>query len=170
MVSIGPLYSGNYLACPDGRTPYDPYKAPRKHPLPLWHGGLELTLDYLIEPFSLNQKIHRLLQTGIGNVQRKNSTFWLLPLRVWLGLMWLVSGIQKVQNDWWSSSWPLIGLTGSTDATASATITPLTGPHSPNWYKAIAERLIVPNALFFQKLIVIVEIGLASPSYQCLPL
>jgi NADH dehydrogenase len=163
MVSIGPLYSVAQLS---GMPLLAGFHATLiKHLVNIHYlfgiGGLELVLEYLRHQFFYkSRRSTRLLQTGIGNMQRKNSTFWLLPLRIWLGLMWLISGIQKVQNDWWSSSWPLIGLTGSTDATASATITPLTGPHTPNWYKAIAERLIMPNALLFQKLIVVVEIGL----------
>ncbi|HZJ57840.1 MAG TPA: FAD-dependent oxidoreductase [Clostridia bacterium] len=123
-------------------------------------GGIELILEYLSHQFFYkSRRPNRLLETGMGHIRRRNFTLWLVPLRIWLGVMWLVSGIQKVQNDW-LGSWPMIGLTGSADATASASITPLIGPNTPNWYKAIAEKLIMPNALFFQKAIVMVEIGL----------
>lgn len=123
-------------------------------------GGLELVWEYMNHQFfQKSREYNWLLETGIGHISRRNFTFWLVPLRIWLGVMWLVSGIQKIQSDW-LSDWILIGLSGATDATSSASITPLTGPHSPGWYVAIAENIIMPNALFFQKLIVITEIGL----------
>jgi len=123
-------------------------------------GGLELVWEYMNHQFfQKSREYNWLLETGIGHISRRNFTFWLVPLRIWLGVMWLVSGIQKIQSDW-LGDWILIGLSGATDATSSASITPLTGPHSPGWYVAIAENIIMPNALFFQKLIVITEIGL----------
>ncbi len=123
-------------------------------------GGLELVWEYLNHQFlHKSRKYNWLLETGIGHVKQRNFTFWLVPLRIWLGIMWLVSGIQKVQGNWFGN-WPMIGLTAGADATASATVTPLTGPNSPGWYVALAEKIIMPNALFFQKLIVITEIGL----------
>lgn len=123
-------------------------------------GGLELVWEYMNHQFfQKSREYNWLLETGIGHISRRNFTFWLVPLRIWLGVMWLVSGIQKIQSDW-LGDWVLLGLSGATDATSSASITPLTGPHSPGWYVAIAENIIMPNALLFQKLIVITEIGL----------
>ena len=123
-------------------------------------GGLELVWEYMNHQFfHKSREYNWFLETGIGHISRRNFTFWLVPLRIWIGVMWLVSGIQKIQSDW-LGDWVLLGLSGATDATSSASITPLTGPHSPGWYVAIAENIIMPNALFFQKLIVITEIGL----------
>lgn len=123
-------------------------------------GGIELIWEYLNHQFfHKSRKYNWFLETGIGHVSRRNFTFWLVPLRIWLGVMWLASGIQKIQADW-LGDWPMIGLTAATDATASASVTPLTGAHTPGWYAAIAEKIIMPNALFFQKVIVITEIGL----------
>lgn len=123
-------------------------------------GGLELVWEYMNHQFfQKSREYNWLMETGIGHISRRNFTFWLVPLRIWLGVMWLVSGIQKIQSDW-LGDWVLLGLSGATDATSSASITPLTGPHSPGWYVAIAENIIMPNALLFQKLIVITEIGL----------
>jgi len=123
-------------------------------------GGLELIWEYLnYQLFHKTRQYNCLLETGIGHIRRRNFTFWLVPLRIWLGVMWLMSGIDKIQSDW-LGDWVVLGLTGSTDATASASITPLIGASSPGWYVAIAENIIMPNALFFQKLIVITEIGL----------
>ncbi|NLN41604.1 MAG: FAD-dependent oxidoreductase [Clostridiales bacterium] len=124
-------------------------------------GGLELVWEYMNHQFfQKSREYNWLLETGIGHISRRNFTFWLVPLRIWLGVMWLVSGIQKIQSDW-LGDWVLLGLSGATDATSSASITPLIGPHSPGWYVAIAENIIMPNALLFQKLIVITEIGLS---------
>ncbi len=123
-------------------------------------GGLELIWEYLNHQFfHKSREYNWFLETGIGHIRRRNFTFWLVPLRIWLGIMWLASGIQKIQADW-LGDWPLLGLTAATDATASASITPLVGAHSPGWYVAFAENVILPNALFFQKVIVFTEIAL----------
>lgn len=124
-------------------------------------GGLELLWEYLNHQFfHKTREYNWFIETGIGHVRRRNFTFWLLPIRIWLGVMWLASGIEKIQGNWFGD-WVVIGLTaGATDATSSASLTPLTGAHSPNWYVSLSEKFIMPNALFFQKLIVITEIGL----------
>ncbi|HZJ83814.1 MAG TPA: FAD-dependent oxidoreductase [Clostridia bacterium] len=123
-------------------------------------GGLELIWEYLNHQFfNKTRKYNWFLETGIGHIKRRNFTFWLVPLRVWLGIMWLASGIQKINSDW-LGSWPVLGLDAAVDATTSASITPLIGPNTFGWYASIAKNIIMPNALLFQKIIVITEIGL----------
>jgi len=123
-------------------------------------GGFELIWEYINHQFFHKTRVYNwLVETGFGHVGKRNFTFWLVPLRIWLGVMWLVSGLDKVKNGW-LGAWPMLGPGGATDATASASVMSLISDHTPGWYAYIVENLIYPNALFFQKIIVITEIGL----------
>lgn len=123
-------------------------------------GGLELVWDYINHQFFHRARVYNwFVETGFGHIGRRNFTFWLVPLRIWLGVMWLVSGLDKVNNGW-LGAWPMLGPGGATDATSSASVISLISDHTPRWYASIVENIIYPNALLFQKLIVITEIGL----------
>jgi len=123
-------------------------------------GGLELIWDYIYDQFLYKARTYNaFIETAIGHIKRRNFTFWLVPLRIWLGIMWLTSGIQKIQAGWFGD-WAMLGPGGATDATSSASIISLVSDHTPGWYAWIVENIIYPNALLFQKLIVITEIGL----------
>lgn len=123
-------------------------------------GGIELIWDYIYDQFLYKaRKYNPIIETVIGHIRRRNLTFWLVPLRIWLGIMWLSSGIQKIQDGWWGN-WTKLGPGGVADATSSASVISLISDHTPGWYAWIVEKLIYPNALLFQKLIVITEIGL----------
>jgi len=123
-------------------------------------GGIELIWEYMNHQFFHKTRTYNwLIETGFGHVGRRNFTFWLVPLRIWLGVMWLSSGLDKVRNGWFGA-WPMLGPGGAADATSSASVMSLISDHTPGWYAYIVENFIYPNALFFQKLIVITEIGL----------
>jgi NADH dehydrogenase len=122
-------------------------------------GGLELCWDYLNHQFFHTQrKYNFILQSVIGHARERSFKFWLVPLRIFLGLAWLYSGLKKV-DDGWLTAWEMIG-PGGADATSSASVMSLISDHTPDWYAWIVETFIYPNALFFQKVIVITEIGL----------
>jgi len=123
-------------------------------------GGLELIWDYICHQFLYKARTYNaFIETVIGHIKRRNFTFWLVPLRIWLGIMWLVSGIQKIQAGWFGD-WQRLGPGGATDATSSASLISLIGENTPKWYAWIVENIIYPNSLLFQKLITITEIGL----------
>ena len=123
-------------------------------------GGIELIWEYINHQFFHRTRVYNwFVETGFGHVGRRNFTFWLVPLRIWLGVMWLSSGLEKVNNGW-LGSWTKIGPGGVADATSSASVMSLISDHTPRWYASIVENIIYPNALLFQKLIVITEIGL----------
>lgn len=123
-------------------------------------GGLELIWEYICYQFLYKARTYNaFIETVIGHIKRRNFTFWLVPLRIWLGIMWLLSGIQKVQAGWFGD-WEMLGPGGATDATSSASLISLVSDHTPKWYAWIAENIIYPNSLLFQKLITITEIGL----------
>jgi len=122
-------------------------------------GGLELVWEYINHQFlHKERKYNWFLETGLGHVGRRNFTFWLVPLRIWLGIMWLFSGLHKIQEGWWGAT-AIIG-DATTNATSSASVMSLISDHTPGFYAWIVRTFIYPNPLFFQKMIVLVEIGL----------
>lgn len=124
-------------------------------------GGFELIAKYLKHEFfnKLQDKFH--LEKHYSAASR---TFWLVPLRLFLGYAWLIEGLNKIGEGWLSKAM----LAGTApDASTSASVTEtgekvfrIVAAHTPGWYAWIADNLVVPNALFFQIMIVITEIGL----------
>ena len=125
----------------------------------LWEiGGGILIWDYILDQFVKADEGHGFFW---DHLKRRNQTFWVLPLRLYLGFMWLQSGLDKIASGWFDTTWPMIGGTAAgVDAEATASIMSLVSSHTPNWYAWIVDTIIVPNAFLFQKLIVIVEVGL----------
>jgi NADH dehydrogenase len=61
--------------------------------------GLNQCWEYLKHEF-LNNDSHRSLVHGFGSY--RNRGYWALPLRLWLGLMWVFEGINKISEGWLS--------------------------------------------------------------------
>ncbi|MCX7711925.1 MAG: FAD-dependent oxidoreductase [Clostridia bacterium] len=124
-------------------------------------GGFELVIKYLRHEF-LDKRQRKFLIEEHYTV--RSQTFWLVPLRLFLGYAWLMEGIRKVQEGWLTTAM----LAGRpTDANTSASVTEtgekvfrIISDHTPGWYAWIAETFVIPNALLFQILIVLTEIGL----------
>jgi len=117
-------------------------------------GGFELIVKYLQhELWGVRHKkglIH-------SHLERLTPTFWLVLLRLYLGYMWLMSGLEKVDGGWLMNNM----IAGSNaDATTGASIMQLVSDHTPGWYAWFVDTIIVPNSLFFQKIIVLTELGL----------
>lgn len=117
-------------------------------------GGFELIVNYLKhELWGVRHKkgiIH-------SHLERLTPTFWLVLLRLYLGYMWLMSGLEKASGGWLEYEM----LAGSNaDATTGASIMQLVSNHTPSWYAWIVDTLIVPNAMLFQKVIILTELGL----------
>ena len=117
-------------------------------------GGFELIGKYLKHEF-LGQKHKK----GVfqKHYTQLTPTFWLLFIRIYLGFMWLMSGMDKIQAGW--LKWEMLAGT-AVDGTTGASLMPLISSHTPRWYAWIVDTFILPNAMFMQTIIVIVEIGL----------
>ncbi|MCR4435917.1 MAG: TQO small subunit DoxD [Clostridiales bacterium] len=99
----------------------------------------------------------------VKHLSSMSRTFWLVPLRIFLGYTWLIEGIGKINEGWLQK--PM--LAGLADAVTSASVTEtgekvfrIVSDHTPGWYAWIAGNIVIPHALFFQILIVVSEIGL----------
>ncbi len=170
MVSIGSVYA---VADVMGMSMSWLFATAMKHLVNMHYlfevGGLEMIRDYVNDQFiHKSRKGHWLLDQGLSHIKVKTFTFWMALIRIWLGIMWLFEGIKKYNSGWFE--WEMIGAAGASaatsaataaaDATSSASLMALISDHTPGWYAWIVETIIYPNAMFFQKLIVLTEIGL----------
>jgi NADH dehydrogenase len=55
-----------------------------------------------------------------GHFAKRSPNFWLLPLRMWLGFMWLVEGVKKIDEGWLSEQ-KMYASTPAAEAGADAT-------------------------------------------------
>ncbi|MDF2524375.1 MAG: FAD-dependent pyridine nucleotide-disulfide oxidoreductase [Clostridiales bacterium] len=124
-------------------------------------GGFELVIKYLRHEFFNKEQDKFHLEK---HYSRSSLTFWLVPLRLYLGYTWLLEGLNKITEGWLNTAM-LAGRAPDAGSSASVTETGekvfrIVAAHTPGWYEWIANTLVVPNALLFQILIVVSEIGL----------
>ena len=117
-------------------------------------GGFEIIGKYLShELWGVKHKkgiIH-------NQIEKLSPTLWLLPLRLYLGYMWLMSGIGKINSGWLKYAM----LSGSNvDGTTGASIMQLVSNHTPSWYAWFVDAFIIPNSMLFQKIVILTELGL----------
>lgn len=100
-----------------------------------------------------------------GHLSAKSHSFWLAILRVYVGVMWLLEGINKVKTGWLTElKIPLFMTDATASATAgagdsaAATVTPILS--SPPHFFVSFMHLLSPLGLQFQIIIVITEICL----------
>lgn len=136
-------------------------------------GGLELCWDYMNHQFfHTKRRYNFFLESVISHARERSFRFWLVPLRIYLGYKWLLSGIDKINNNWWTTA--VIGASdamggatsgatadAATAATGEGGLMSLISDHTPDWYAWFVETVVYPNNMLFQKIIVVVEIGLA---------
>lgn len=132
----------------------------------LWEiGGFAVVWHYLYaEFFSMTQNRSIL---G-GHASRTSHVFFLVPLRVYLGVMWLLEGIKKVQDGWLNPDNIFIiqveGVAGASEAwdagaEAAAQITPIfeTPPAIYQWFM---DTFIAQAPFLFQASVVLMEIAI----------
>lgn len=124
-------------------------------------GGFELVIKYIKHEFFEKKQDKFLLEKHYSVT---SPTFWLVPLRLFLGYSWLMEGLNKLREGWLNT--PMLagmavdGETGASVTEAGEQVFRIISSHTPSWYAFIAENLVIPNALLFQWLIVLAEIGL----------
>ncbi len=124
-------------------------------------GGFELVIKYIKHEFLYKKQPKTIIEDHISVL---SPTFWLVPIRLWLGYSWLTEGISKIREGWFEKAM-LAGLPADANSSASATETGekvfrIITDTTPQWYAWIADTIIIPNALFFQVLIILAEVGL----------
>ncbi|NSW90834.1 MAG: FAD-dependent oxidoreductase [Firmicutes bacterium] len=124
-------------------------------------GGFELVFKYIKHEFLFKKQRKTLIEKHVSSI---TPAFWLVPIRLFLGYAWLAEGIKKI-NEKWLVKALLAGAPPDAGSGASITDTGekvfrIISDHTPGWYAWIADNIIIPNALIFQILIVIAELGL----------
>ncbi len=134
-------------------------------------GGFEQVIHYLKHQFVYDRKDDSMIKR---NLTAQSYTIFLVFMRIYLGYKWLMQGAQKINEGWLSNvviyaqrvaaNLPE-GITNPSPAANSATEAAqkgmnLIGEHTPEWYIWFTQSLVVPNAIWFQRMIVLIEVGL----------
>lgn len=128
----------------------------------LWGvGGFALFWSYLMhEIFHIKEKRSLL---G-GHFSHSTPNFWLVPLRIFVGVHWLLEGLQKVNDGWLELGNIFIVQTaadsGASEAAAEAYASAPLLEAPPAFYQWILDNLIAPVAFPMQFMVVLVEIGI----------
>ena len=133
--------------------------------------GFEQVIHYLKHQF-----VHKRKDDGMikSHLTTQTFNFWMVIMRVYLGYMWLMQGLHKYNDGWLSkvSIYAQKAAATAGDVTASASQAAgaveetvmqgmnLIGQNTPGWYAWVLETIIAPNAMLFQTMIVLTEIGL----------
>ncbi len=166
MVSLGSKYA---VACLMGVSLSGFFAMAMKHLVDchyLWGvGGFNAVWAYIKhEFFDIKEKRSML---G-GYLSSKVTTCWMLPLRMYVGVIWLIEGINKVKDGWLNPNNIFIISTSATSgasqaadagqATANVVIPLLSQP--PAFYTWFMNTFVAPFAFVFQATVVITEIGI----------
>lgn len=125
-------------------------------------GGFELVIRYIKHEFLHKDQVKTLPEKHISVL---TPTFWLVPIRLFLGYAWLKEGIGKISEGWLTKA-VLAGLPPADAGTSASTtetgekVFRIISDFTPSWYAWIANHIVLPNALPFQILIVLAEIAL----------
>ncbi|CCJ34172.1 FAD-dependent oxidoreductase [Caloramator australicus] len=131
-------------------------------------GGFLLIWDYFKHHF-MDIKNNKSMVGG--HFASKTPTFWLVPLRLFIGIMWLIEGLGKVKQGWLSPDKIFIvtassvsGASQATEAVASASqavsqAVPLL-KQPPEFYQQFMHIFVEPFAYYFQVMVVLAEIGI----------
>jgi len=128
----------------------------------LWGvGGLRLIWNYLRHEFFHMEDRRSFVG---GHLAQRTQSLWLIPLRLYVGILWLIEGINKVNEGWLQpGNIKIIQVAGNSAASqAAAGPSPiLSAP--PAIYQWFMDTVVAPNAMLFQTSVVIMEIliGLA---------
>ncbi|HEX2925947.1 MAG TPA: NAD(P)/FAD-dependent oxidoreductase [Ruminiclostridium sp.] len=124
-------------------------------------GGFELVIKYLHHEILGKRHRSSFLEY---HYTRRSATIWLIPLRLFLGYTWLLEGYNKILEGWLIAPMlagaPVDGASGASIAESGEKVFRIVSNNTPEWYAWIANRLVIPNALTFQILIVLSEVGL----------
>jgi len=124
-------------------------------------GGFELVIRYISHEFFEKRQDQMLAEK---HLTVKKTIFWLVPLRIFLGYSWLQEGLAKLSENWLNT--PLLAgkqpdlLSGASVTETGEKVFRIVSSHTPFWYEWIAENIVIPNALFFQAMIVLGEIAI----------
>lgn len=170
MVSIG----GRYAVANIGGRSLDGFVAMAlKHLVNIHYqygvGGFARIWDYIMHEFIRVREGRSILG---GHLSARTPILWLAILRVYLGIIWLIEGVKKINEGWFDPGKSFITAMPkpgdvplkSTDAVTNATQATQYYPEPllkepPRVFQRLMETFIEPNAYLFQVLIVLMEVA-----------
>ncbi|MHB1392373.1 MAG: FAD-dependent oxidoreductase [Clostridia bacterium] len=134
----------------------------------LWGvGGLRLVWNYMLHEF-FHMKNNRAFVGG--HLAHKTHTSWAVLLRIYVGVIWLLEGVKKVQEGWLNpANIKIIQVAGTSGAstteagTQAAAAAPVITPiFSKPWgiYQWFSNTFITANPFLFQSTVVVMEIAI----------
>ena len=135
----------------------------------LWGvGGLKLIWNYMLHEFFHMQDRRSFVG---GHLAHKTHTSWLVLLRMYVGVLWLLEGVKKINEGWLDpANIKIVQVAGTSGASAAgevaeeavAWVTPIFAA-PPAFYQWFTDAVVAPNAYMFQVSVVAIEIliGLA---------
>jgi NADH:ubiquinone reductase (H+-translocating) len=135
----------------------------------LWGvGGLRLVWNYMLHEF-FHMKNNRSFVGG--HLAHKTHTSWAVLLRLFVGVMWLIEGIKKIQEGWLDPAViKIVQVAGTSGASAAegaaegaAQAAPVVTPilaSPPAFYQWFTDAVVAPNAHLFQLAVTFTEIGI----------
>lgn len=129
----------------------------------LWGvGGIRLIWNYMRHEFFYMEDRRSFVG---GHLSHKTQSLWIILLRIYVGVLWLLEGLNKVKEGWLiPGNIKIVYTAAGSGASQTASIGPapiLTQP--PAIYQWFMDTVVTPNAMLFQSSVVIMEIliGLA---------
>lgn len=143
-------------------------------------GGFGICFEYMIHHFvEKNYQTNIVERELVRNAGAKTYALFLPAVRMFLGLMWLREGFHKLgynllqtvdtkfvwfaQDTWLTNWWNTLALkvpNPPADVTSGASLMDLIGDHTPGWYEWFTELTVFNAPMLFQKMVVIIELGL----------
>jgi NADH:ubiquinone reductase (H+-translocating) len=134
----------------------------------LWGvGGVKLIWNYMLHEFFHME--NRRSFVG-GHLAHKTHTSWMVLLRMYVGVLWLLEGVKKVNEGWLNpANIKIVEVAGTSGASAAEggeavvnTVVPILAA-PPAFYQWFTDTVVAPNAYLFQVSVVSMEIliGLA---------
>lgn len=133
-------------------------------------GGFARIWDYVMHEFFWVKEGRSILG---GHLSAKAPTLWLAVLRVYVGVLWLIEGIKKIQEGWLDPAKNFIVTLPkpqdvpleSTDAVSNATQVTQYYPEPilkqpPRIFQWFMDTFIEPNAYLFQASVVLMEVAI----------
>ncbi|WP_120168013.1 FAD-dependent oxidoreductase [Thermohalobacter berrensis] len=142
--------------------------------------GFGIVFEYLIHHF-LEKNYHTNIvgRELVRHGGAKTYAFFLPAVRIFLGIMWLREGLHKLgynflrttdngfvwfaKDSWLANWWTTLAIdvpNPPADVTAGASLMKLIGENTPGWYEWFTEITVFNAPMLFQKLVVIIELGL----------
>jgi len=108
--------------------------------------GVKYSLDYMEKQGKGKGATARIL----GHISQRGYSIFFAILRIFLGIQWLQSGLDKVNSGWLAYGDKLV---------AGASTSPI-GPNPVGWYVDFMEAVVFPHAFLFQWMVTMGELAL----------